>query len=197
MNSITISRIIIHIGAILPLFWLSFVIILGGEDLGADPAKEIQHFLGFVAITLFLLLFCLRFFVTVRRALKYQILHRPLGLWAFSYLILHILSYFLLELGGDLGLFFSEITGRYYLMIGVFSLLLFLLALLAVSPIGGIFAKLGFNLHNLSYLAVILGMVHYFLSTKGIELTAIIYNSLTILAILGVYFYKKKLSKPR
>lgn len=197
MKLITFIRTIIHFGAISPLMWLLFVIALDSDDLGADPAKEIQHFLGFVAISLFLLLFLLRLWVIFTKSFKYQVLHRPLGMWAFMYMILHILSYFLLELGGDFPLLMNEIATRYYLMIGIASVISVLLTLLSVSPLGGVFAKLGINLHKLSYVAVILGGIHYFLSTKSIEITAIMYNSIILLSLLGIYFHKKKFHRAK
>ena len=196
MNTLRLARITVHLGSLLPLLWLSVVIILGGDEFGADPAKEIQHFLGFVALTLFIILFGLRLFVSLTQQLKFQILHRPLGLWAFFYLVLHLLSYFWLELGGETKLFLQEISERGYLLIGLGSLLAFLFTLLAVSPLGNKFGRVSWHLHKVSYVALVLAGIHYFLSTKGIELTAIIYNIL-IATFLLTLFYLRKTSKKR
>ena len=53
-------RLLIHVLCVLPLLWLCLVLYSGDESLGADPIKEIQHFLGFTAISILIALFVLR-----------------------------------------------------------------------------------------------------------------------------------------
>ncbi|HDR1020875.1 TPA: sulfoxide reductase heme-binding subunit YedZ, partial [Pasteurella multocida] len=53
-------RVVTHSLSALPALWLAYVLLSGDEtQLGADPIKEIQHFLGFTAITILLIIFVL------------------------------------------------------------------------------------------------------------------------------------------
>lgn len=184
-------RLLIHVLCVLPLLWLCLVLYSGDESLGADPIKEIQHFLGFTAISILIALFVLRTIFDLCKQPSLSILHRPLGKWAIFYTLLHVLSYFLLELGGDIPLFLSEISQRIYLILGLLSLSI--LCAVPISLIPFIRRYLGKNwltLHKLTYIALIFAVIHYFLATKSIELMAVIYVILLVL-LLGIIMFKK------
>lgn len=51
---LTWLRILIHLGCLLPLVWVAQLLYTGNETiLGADPIKELEHFLGYGAIVIF------------------------------------------------------------------------------------------------------------------------------------------------
>ncbi|BFU59928.1 hypothetical protein HEMROJRC1_01820 [Rodentibacter sp. JRC1] len=185
-------RFFTHIICASPLIWLSWLILSGDEtQLGAEPSKTIQHFLGFTAITLLLGVFLFRFVIEFTKLNQLRILHRTLGLWAIFYLFLHILSYFILELGYDISLFYSELTQRYYLILGALSL--FILCFITISYLPFIRHKMKahwLTLHKLAYLALLLACIHYLLSTKNIEITAIIYLLLCLGTLLIICYRK-------
>ncbi|MDH2924720.1 sulfoxide reductase heme-binding subunit YedZ [Nicoletella semolina] len=177
----TVFRLVIHFGCSVPLIWLTWV--LAQDDvaaLGADPIKELQHFLGYGAILIFSLMFLLGILLQLWQKNAYQILRRPLGLWAFFWAFLHMLSYFLLELGQDIALFGSELINRPYLILGAVAL--FILTMMAITSLPNIKRWLGsrwFNLHQLAYPALILATIHYYWSVKSLTLSPVIMILLT------------------
>ncbi len=98
------------------------LVILGRAPgyLSADPAKDIQHFTGRMALKFLLATLLVS---PLARYAKQPLLirvRRLLGLWCFARATLHLTSYTLLELGiNNLALLGSEIITRPYLTLGM------------------------------------------------------------------------------
>ncbi|MGC6406558.1 protein-methionine-sulfoxide reductase heme-binding subunit MsrQ [Bisgaard Taxon 45] len=187
---LSLLRILIHVGCFSPFVWLAVVVLSGDEtQLGADPIKEIQHFLGFTAITILLLMFILgRVFRLINQP-QLQVLRRALGLWAWGYAVLHVCAYFALELGYDLSLFTQELLNRSYLIMGVIALLI--LNLMAISSLPYLKRKMGkwwFYLHQLGYYALLLGAIHYVWSVKNVTFSSILYLLLSVMIVCGALY---------
>lgn len=95
---------------------------------------------------------------------------RLLGIWCFVWASLHLLSYLLLELGGNVALLGSELLRRPYLTLGLAAWLILLALTLtstrrAMSALGPRWQKL----HNLVYLAAIIAPLHYLWSVKTLS----------------------------
>lgn len=187
-NRINGLKIILHLLAIVPLIWL--ISAVNFNWLSADPAKDIQHFTGDMA---------LRFLLgtlTVTPLAHY--LHQPalircrrlLGLWTFAWATLHMLSYLAFELGWDFSLLYNELTSRTYLILGIISWII-LLALAITSPkiAQRQLAAYWQKIHNFIYLVAILAPLHAFLSTKSIAADISIY---TLLALFLLFLRHKK-----
>ncbi|SUC09939.1 sulfoxide reductase heme-binding subunit YedZ [Pasteurella canis] len=192
-------RIVIHLSCAIPFIWLHIILFTGNESqLGADPVKEMQHFLGFTAMTILLLLFVLGIVFRLLKQPQLQVLRRTLGLWAWFYVILHIYAYFSLELGNDVHLFLQELISRGYLIVGGFSFLI--LTLMSVSSLSYLKNKMGkwwFYLHKLGYYALLLGAIHYYWSVKNLTFSSMLYLILSILIVfweLYVLFKAKRVS---
>lgn len=187
-----VLRIVVHLGAFLPLAWLVYAIQFDFENsFGSDPGKEIIHFLGWVAICLFIILFFFRIIDQIFQRDDLLILHRAIGLWALFWLILHIIAYLFLELGFDFSLFVKEVTERFYLQLGLVASLIFIL--IAISSIPIIRRKLGnnwFRLHQLSLLALCLATLHYYISLKSYD-----FYSVLFLASAAVFLLWKVIGK--
>ncbi|ABR75188.1 sulfoxide reductase heme-binding subunit YedZ [Actinobacillus succinogenes] len=184
-------RPLIHLLCLSPALWLSFVLYRDDASLGADPIKEIQHFLGFTAISILLAVFLLRSLIILWQQPSLAILHRPLGSWAIFYALLHLLSYLLLELGGDLPLFFHEISRRTYLILGLLSLLILCIVPISLIPfIHRILGKNWLTMHKLVYFSLIFAVIHYFLATKSIELMPVVYSILTAVLLITILYQK-------
>lgn len=186
---ITALKVVLHLAAFLPLAWLVFAVNQGAFS--ADPAKDIQHFTGRMALKLLLATLMV---TPLARYGKQPLLircRRLLGLWCFAWASLHLLSYTLLELGvNHLDLLGKEIFLRPYLTLGMASWLI-LLALTATSTQSAQ-RKLGARwqkLHNLIYLVAILAPVHYLWSVKSLSPLPIIYTSVAVILLL--FRYKK------
>ncbi|WP_302481067.1 protein-methionine-sulfoxide reductase heme-binding subunit MsrQ [Photobacterium ganghwense] len=163
---ITVLKTLIHVVSLLFVAQLVLLTLTGG--FGADPVQGISHFTGKAALNTLLLTLCVS---PVTRWLKQGLLvrvRRLLGLYSFSWAVLHLTAYLVLDLGLDWSLLLSEITERPYLTVGA-ACWLILCALAATSP-QRMQRRLGTRwqkLHNWVYLAVVLAPVHYYWSVKS------------------------------
>ncbi|MFK3558853.1 protein-methionine-sulfoxide reductase heme-binding subunit MsrQ [Pasteurella multocida] len=194
---LSLFRIIIHVCCLGPLAWLAWVLLSGDESqLGADPIKEIQHFLGFSALTILLVMFVLGKVFYLLKQPQLQVLRRALGLWAWFYVVLHVYAYLALELGYDFSLFVQELLNRGYLIIGAIAFLI--LTLMALSSWSYLKLKMGkwwFYLHQLGYYALLLGAIHYVWSVKNVTFSSMLYLILSIMilcdALYGLFIKRK------
>ncbi|MDW8847543.1 protein-methionine-sulfoxide reductase heme-binding subunit MsrQ [Erwinia sp. MMLR14_017] len=188
-KQITGLKVALHLAGFLPLLWLLLSIDQGGFS--ADPAKDIQHFTGRMALK-FLLGSLL--IAPLARYGKQPLLirvRRLLGLWCFAWATLHLVSYSVLELGiSNLGLLGSELISRPYLTLGIISwLVLLALALTSFQKAQRKLGKRWQTLHNGVYLVLILAPIHYLWSVKTFSPQPWIYA--LIAAILLACRYKK------
>lgn len=178
-----------------PALWFAWAIysdfVLGTGYLGSDPIKEAEHAYG--EWTLRMLIATLAI-TPLRRITGWNWLakhRRTLGLFAFAYGVLHLLVWVLL----DVQLFISEYVGwdvvktdlfkRPYITIGMLALLLMLP--LAVTSTKGWIKRLGKSwgrLHRLTYVIVILGLIHFFMAVKLDWREPLMY-ALVVAALLG------------
>ncbi|TNH09446.1 protein-methionine-sulfoxide reductase heme-binding subunit MsrQ [Testudinibacter sp. TR-2022] len=184
-------RLTIHCAGLLPLLWLGYILNYGDISLifGADPIKELIHFLGLTALYFFAALFSLRIINRLYGKGRLLALHKTLGLWGLFWLSLHILSYLALELAFDYRLFLNEIIKRPYLIVGVLAFVFFLLpAASSIPMLRHKLAKNWFILHQLSNLAIVLAIIHYYWSTKGIALQPLIFLVFAIMVLAWKFF---------
>ncbi|MBC3944900.1 protein-methionine-sulfoxide reductase heme-binding subunit MsrQ [Erwinia persicina] len=189
LKQITGLKVLLHLAGFLPLLWLLLSIDQGWFS--TDPAKDIQHFTGRMALKFLLASLAV---TPLARYGKQPLLirvRRLLGLWCFAWATLHLVSYSLLELGiSNLGLLGSELISRPYLTLGIICWVILLL--LAATSFPRAQRKLGKKwqtLHNAVYLVAILAPVHYLWSVKTLSPQPWIYA--LIAAILLAWRYKK------
>jgi len=188
-KQITGLKVVLHLAGLLPFIWLFWAASQG--YFSADPAKDIQHFTGRMALK-FLLGSLL--ITPLARVAKQPLLirtRRLLGLWCFAWASLHLVSYSLLELGlNNLALLGQELVTRPYLTLGVISWLI--LFALAATSTQAMQRKLGRNwqrLHNFVYVVAILAPIHYLWSVKVLSPQPLLYAAAAIV-LLG-WRYKK------
>ena len=182
-------KVLIHVAAFLPLVWLVYAVVQG--DLSADPAKDIQHFTGRTALKLLLASLLVTPLARFGRQPLLIRCRRPIGLWCFAWVTLHLLSYSLLELGVDnLGLLGRELVTRPYLTLGILSwLILLALAITSTQRAQRKLKNRWQTLHNLVYVVAILAPIHYLWSVKILSPQPVIYA--LIAALLLMLRYKK------
>jgi sulfoxide reductase heme-binding subunit YedZ len=140
---------------------------IAGQTLGADPVETLLRELGWWAVTLLvagLAVSPLRQWLKQAPLLR---LRRPLGLWAFTYAMLHFAVYLLLDRQLAWGEVLNDLSKRPYIMVG-FAAVLLLLPLAATSTAWAM-RKLGRRwqkLHRLAYATAILGVLHFLLQVK-------------------------------
>jgi sulfoxide reductase heme-binding subunit YedZ len=191
-KAIPYLKVLVHVGCLTPFLWLLWMYRSGGLALQADPVNYITHFTG--NWTLWILLADLAI-TPVRRIspkLAWLIRFRKMvGLYAFFYATLHLLTYVLLFSGYDVpcalaGLqahhfaepwrqlvlvwpsMVDDAEKRRFIQVGLLAWLI-LLALAVTSPQRVLRAMGGKNwqrLHRLIYLAGIAGVVHYWWIVK-------------------------------
>lgn len=132
---------------LLPLVFLIFYIFLGYSF---DFVKDIYFYSGIVAI-------CLIFCSIIIRKFK-----KIFGLFAFFYAILHILNFIILDNNLNLQMAFNEVLTKKYLIFGFASfVILFVLFIISFYKT----QKYKF-LFKMSYLALILALLHYIFAQK-------------------------------
>nr|WP_024966623.1 protein-methionine-sulfoxide reductase heme-binding subunit MsrQ [Pantoea sp. IMH] len=188
-RQITGLKVLLHLAGFLPLLWLLLSVNQGWFS--ADPAKDIQHFTGRMALKFLLGTLLI---TPVARYGKQPLLirvRRLTGLWCFAWATLHLVSYSVLELGiNNLSLLGSELISRPYLTLGIISWIILLA--LAVTSFQKAQRKLGKRwqtLHNAIYLVAILAPVHYLWSVKTLSPQPVLYALAA--ALLLVWRYKK------
>lgn len=188
-RQITGLKVLLHLAGFLPLLWLLLSVNQGWFS--ADPAKDIQHFTGRMALKFLLGTLLI---TPVARYGKQPLLirvRRLTGLWCFAWATLHLVSYSVLELGiNNLSLLGSELISRPYLTLGIISWIILLA--LAGTSFQKAQRKLGKRwqtLHNAIYLVAILAPVHYLWSVKTLSPQPVLYALAA--ALLLVWRYKK------
>jgi sulfoxide reductase heme-binding subunit YedZ len=154
------------VAALGPAAWL-ILALSGHADLGPDPVKEIQIVTGLS--TLILLLITLS--VTPLRKYAHWSelirLRRMLGLFAFFYVSLHAVTYFVFDQSLDPGLIWSDTVKHPRIAVGFVAFLLLIpLALTSTDASVRRLGKRWVKIHRLIYLATALGVLHYLMVQK-------------------------------
>jgi sulfoxide reductase heme-binding subunit YedZ len=159
-------KVIIHLSAIATLTWLAYLV--DQDLLGADPVKELTHFLGKTALNFLLLSLAIS---PVIKRFKQPLLirvRRLLGLYSFAWVSLHLLVFIWLDLQWEFLLFFDEVIKRPYLSFGAVALIILLL--LSITSVNAIKRKMKrhwLTLHRFVYWAVLFATIHYYWSVKS------------------------------
>lgn len=155
---------------------------LPGSGLGPDPGEAIVHHLGTWGLRTLLLTLAVS---PASRLLKRPRLvryRRMVGLWAFSYLVLHFMSYLWLLGGFALQTVTADIYKRPYITVGFLALLL--LIPLAITSTRGWQRRLGRRwkrLHRLVYPAAIAAWTHLLWLSKGGFMDPFVYGLVLVL----------------
>ena len=164
--------------------------------LGANPIEEIMDRFGnwslrFIMITLAV--------TPLRRIAGWnwpQRFRRMLGLFTFFYVLMHFLTWLILDQGILMSAIVEDIAKRPFITIGMTALLL-LTALAVTSPLT-IRRRMGRSwqkLHNMVYLIAILGIWHYWWQVKKDVSEPLIYVTILII-LLGLRLWWK-VRKPK
>ncbi len=125
---------------------------------------------------------------------------RNLGVLGFTYIAAHFLIFFAFDRAGDVGSTLTEIVERVYLWFGTGALVIMIP--LAITSTDGMVTRLGAKrwkrLHRLAYVAVLFGVIHYYLLVKA-DVTKPLVFSIVFGGLMLVRFIpeKKPAKKPR
>ena len=167
-----------------PLAWLVFTILTG--RLEAEPVKGLEHFTGRTALIILMVTLSI---TPLRRLTGWSGLvkvRRLIGLFAFSYALIHFLIYLTFDLEYSFGDLAADIAKRPYITIG-FGVFLILVTLAVTSPqamvrrLGG---KRWQALHRLIYVAAGGAIVHFTWAQKK-DISEPVRYAVVLIAILG------------
>jgi sulfoxide reductase heme-binding subunit YedZ len=156
-------------------------------ELGANPVEFITHDTGDWTIRFLLITLCvtpLRKIFNQPRLARYR---RMFGLFAFFYLCLHFMTWFILDKSFSFSDMWADILKRRFITVGMLGFAL--LIPLAVTSTAGWVRRLGFakwqRLHRLIYFAALAGVIHYYWLVKSDVRLPLMYGA--ILAVLVGY----------
>ena len=160
------------------------------NQLGADPLKALEFQLGIWALQL---LIATLLVTPLRNLFNLNLIkfRRAIGLLAFFYVCLHLMTYLWLDQQWGWTAILKDITKRPYIIIGMLAFLG--LVPLAITSNNASIRRLGAagwkKLHKLVYPVAILGAVHYLLLVKAWPLEPFVYLGI-ILILVGYRFLK-------
>jgi sulfoxide reductase heme-binding subunit YedZ len=163
---------VLYVAGAVPVIWLY---VLGFQNaLGADPVDAIERNLGLWALWLLIAGLCITPLqrLTPLRLIK---LRRPIGVVAFFYVLVHFLTWLVLDVQIPSQIV-ADIIKRPYVTVGMVALLLLLP--LAVTSNNWSIRKLGARwrtVHKLVYPAVLLAGLHMVMQAKGFQLEPLVY----------------------
>lgn len=165
---------ILGAGHIAWLFWLG---INGG--LGVEPINALERLLGETGLKLLLAGLAI---TPLRRFAGLNLIRfrRAVGLTAFLYIAVHLSVWLFLDVQ-LFGQIWMDIVKRPYITIGMVGFLL--MVPLAITSNNYSLRKMGpawRRLHRLTYIAVILGAVHFVMLAKGFQIEPLVYLAVTL-----------------
>lgn len=157
------------------------------NGLGANPVEKIQLTTGDWTLRFLVFTLCITPFRKLLNLPDLIRFRRMLGLFAFSYLCIHFLTYLVLDQSFDLSAIWKDVAKRPFITVGFLGFLLLLP--LAITSTAGWIRRLGGKrwqlLHRAIYVTAILGVIHYAWLVKSDEHKPLQYAG--ILAILLVW----------
>ena len=197
MTDVKFNKILIFANALIPLVLLAWD--ASGANLGANPIEFFLRTTGVLTL-LFLLITLsvtpLRKYFGWNGLIKFR---RMLGLFAFFYGFLHLVTYSIFDKSLSIPMIISDVWQRPFIAVGM--LAFFLLIPLAITSTSGMIKRLGgknwARLHKLTYVAAVLGVIHFWMIVKSdIFYPALFGLVLTVLLSYRIYANQKPKIQP-
>lgn len=167
MNDVKFNKILISINAFVPLIIFTWDAFRG--NVGTNPIEFFLRTTGVLTLVFLIVTLSvtpLRKFFSWNGIIKYR---RMLGLYAFFYASLHLITYSIFDKSISLSAIVSDTFQRPFIAVGMIAFLL--LIPLAITSTNSMVKKLGgkrwAKLHKLTYLVAVLGVLHFYLIVKS------------------------------
>ncbi len=187
---IKFSKLVIFINSAVPfalLAWDAY-----HHRLGTNPQEFVLHTTGtltLVFLTLSLAVTPLRKMLGLPWLIQFR---RMLGLFAFFYGCLHLLSYTWFDKAFKFGAIVEDTLKRPFIFLGMFGFLV--LVPLAITSTNRMVKRLGGRrwnrLHKLAYVAAVSGVIHYYLLVKADTRIPLAFGA-TLAILLGYRIFNK------
>ncbi|WP_421956530.1 sulfite oxidase heme-binding subunit YedZ [Polaromonas sp.] len=162
------AKPILFLICLLPFAWLAWNVVqaqMGNANvLGANPAEHLIRATGDWTLRFICIVLAVTPLRVISNTPTLARFRRMLGLFAYFYVVLHLLSYSWFDMGFDASDIAKDIAKRPFILVG-FSAFLLLTPLAATSfnaAIKAMGAKRWQMLHKLVYLIAGLGLLHFF-----------------------------------
>ena len=154
-----------------------------GSAFGPDPTEEVLHCLGQWGIRILLLTLAVSPAARLLRKPELVRFRRMIGLWAFSYIVLHFATYLLSQAGNSFETILVITLAKVrYAVVGFYALVM--LVPLAITSTRGWQRRLGpgwRKLHRLVYPAAFAAWIHLVWLSKGDFMDPLIYGLVLVL----------------
>ncbi len=184
----TFEKLLVFINAIVPLALLAY----DGwtQRLGANPVEFFLRTTGVLALIFLVLSLAV---TPLRKMFGWNQLikvRRMLGLFAFFYASIHLLTYSAFDKGGDVPAIAIDVWDRPFIAVGMTAFMI--LVPLAVTSTNKMIKRLGgkrwARLHKLAYAAATLGVTHFWMLVKS-DVTYPALFGIAVAALLGYRIY--------
>jgi len=175
---------VVWLACFAPLLWLAWRGL--NNDLGANPIDKLIRELGVWGLRLLIVGLAITPAARILKQPRLIRFRRTIGLFAFSYILLHLANYVVTDQWFDWTSIGKDILKRPFITVGMLAFVL--LVPLAVTSTNWALRKLGplrwRRLHRLTWVIVPLGVVHYYMLVKADHRSPLIYGAI-VAALLG------------
>lgn len=182
-------RVLAHIGALFPLFLISWRIWQDGWPF--DPVATFTAATGDAALNLLVASLTISPLLYLGAPKFLAVVRRPLGLYAFSYAMAHLLVYMWLDYGWDWQFMSQNMLTKRYLIVGLAAFVMMLP--LAATSTKAMQRRLGIwwkRIHRLNYLIALLAVIHFLWLVKSDIREPLIYATV-IVGLLVFRLYRR------
>jgi methionine sulfoxide reductase heme-binding subunit len=191
MQETKFHKLLISVNALIPLAFLGFDWYAGA--LGANPIEFLLRTTGVLALIFLLITLAV---TPLRKIFGWNALikvRRMLGLYAFFYALIHLVTYSIFDKSLDLGAIVGDVWQRPFIAVGMLAFTL--LVPLAVTSTNGMVKRLGgknwTRLQKLTYLIAILGVIHFWMIVKSDVFYPALFG-FVVLVLLGYRVFASK-----
>ncbi|WP_420429701.1 sulfite oxidase heme-binding subunit YedZ [Kordiimonas sp.] len=196
-----VGKPLVFATALLPALWLVYQwwLAFGGmpHELGFNPNETSNRFSGDWALRMLLVTLAITPLSRLFRAPKLLMFRRMMGLFAYFYVCMHMLSYVWLDMLFNWPELWADVLKRIYITIGMAAFLL--LTPLAITSTKGMVKRLGARrwqrLHKAVYIIAPLAIIHFFMMRKGLQLEPLVYGGILAVLLLARLIPKRKKRK--
>lgn len=186
------TKAVVFVACLVPIFllaWPVWILVTNGysPELTANPIEYVTHYTGTWTIRFLLIALSITPLRKIFNQPKLARYRRMLGLFAFFYVCLHFLIWFVLDKFFSFPDMWADILKRPYITAGMAGFAM--LIPLAVTSTAGWVRRMGYvkwqRLHRLAYFAALAGVIHYYWLVKSDVRLPLMYGA--ILGILMLY----------
>ncbi|MBD1205928.1 MAG: protein-methionine-sulfoxide reductase heme-binding subunit MsrQ [Rhodobacteraceae bacterium] len=183
----------VYLAGVLPFLWIVWLAVTNG--LGPDPVKAIELRLGELGLQLLVA----GLLVTPLRWVGLNLIRfrRAIGLLAFFYVTMHLLTWVILDMGLRWDQMAADLVKRWYIIIGMLAFAA--MVPLALTSNNASIRRLGAatwnRLHRLTYVAALGGAAHYLMLVKAWPIEPLFYlGAITALLLARVWHNRRRIT---